>query len=476
MSVELITIGGGENNYHMPLVVATIIVIIVLFTLLLIHFDMDGLDIIVLDFVVLIISSIIGYGYLTRQPRSNKIIPMNDNSIVNINDIHLDLEEFDKIKIDVKNQENKVVSLEDISIYLNDNKSDIVSDIKTYLNNQKHVTSDIKQYLNNKSDMIINYSKNIISNWLSKKYNKVVPLNELRSIDVMSVNDYIPISIVQTELTSNNIFNLDVLNTSDIHKHGNGLTFTTKDQLLPFDPKWMKDMNNYITNLDKYAFFTLYSYSDYINNLISSNEYSFIADYIKKEKNWTSQYFPFFYTAIELLYSRSNNINIDKDTFYKSIIINDTSPMYIMDTYADKFNNSNFNNKTLTSSEVFNNLIDNNISYSDKYILLLAISPNLSYDKFWKTVIEYHLINLHEIINKSPALVEPMILYGQAKISNNEKINNLDTFTIANMNMGTQMLTLMSGTHVVLRSDMSFLVNNNSYYYNVDNDDIVITF
>lgn len=459
-SINLVKIGPSKD-YKLTIVVAVIIILLIIITIIQVYSGQEVLDIIFIDVCVLILSIIIGLGYLDKP---KKLVPIHD--IVDINDIHIELQ-----------KKEDAISLNDIDIYLNDQKSDLMSDIKKYLDNKQNIISNVKAYLNNKSEAIINSSKDIINKWLSKKYNKIVPLDELKTLD--KINNNIPISVLQTEMITNNKFNLNLLNTSNLHNNNNDFTFVHKDVLLPVDSAWVKDMDHYITNLDKYAFFTLYSYNDNINRLISLNVPSYIEDYIKKDKNWADRYFPFFYTAIEFLQSRSNNININKNEFLNSIIINQ-EPNYIMDIIVGSFNktfdNDKFNGKSYSSFEILELLIDNNISYSDKYILLSATAQNLSFESFWKIVIDYHLINLHEIINKSPALVEPLILYGQAIKSNNQKINNLETFTIANLNMGPQMITLMPGTHAVLLNDMTFLINNNSYYYNINSEDIVITF
>lgn len=159
---------------------------------------------------------------------------------------------------------------------------------------------------------------------------------------------------------------------------------------LTLDKDWLEEHNKYISGLSTEDLFNLYGYTHkgdvYVNHWLrrSLDIESFMND-IEEFAQLASEYeyFPLFFPALRVAakYSMSN-----------SDIVFQTPP-----TQKDKV--------------TFSRLTHNNVSLTTKYELLSSIADILSFDRFWRSVLEEYWQTLDRIIREAPVTKEHMILY-----------------------------------------------------------------
>jgi hypothetical protein len=179
------------------------------------------------------------------------------------------------------------------------------------------------------------------------------------------------------------------------------------------DMKWFNESLIYIESLSKKDIFTLIGYTTTeganILNLLSNNkltETKFNDNLLSIIDNNNTSYFPFFYQAKEYL----SQVNL------KNIIINNCNIDLQNNLKLMKY----FNNiKTKYSvKEIIYLIININTPDNIKYILLNYITVYLSYNIFWKVVINNCQNDIERIINNSPKTYKTMYVYRGTKYDN----------------------------------------------------------
>lgn len=159
---------------------------------------------------------------------------------------------------------------------------------------------------------------------------------------------------------------------------------------LTLDKDWLDEHNKYISNLSNEDLFNLYGYTHkgdvYVNHWLRKTLdvdrfMDDIDEFAEMENEY--DYFPLFFPALRVAakYSMSS-----LDIVFK------TPP-----AQKDKV--------------IFSKLNHSNISITKKYELLSSIANLLSFDRFWRSVLEEYWQTLERIIREAPVTKEHMILY-----------------------------------------------------------------
>lgn len=174
----------------------------------------------------------------------------------------------------------------------------------------------------------------------------------------------------------------------EFHKHHVYVDSSVDHDLLEVDQKWIKAQDDYILRLKKEQLFDLYGYTHqgdvFINNYIRG---TFSVDDFKQyleefDIDYDDVYFCLFFPALRVL-TRSHSHDM------LALFLEKPSESDVDELIA----------------------IKNAQTYEEKYIKLVAISPKLSYDRFWILVLENYRDSIEDIISKAPPTPKPIVLY-----------------------------------------------------------------
>jgi len=252
------------------------------------------------------------------------------------------------------------------------------------------------------------------------------------------------------------------------------------------DKTWLKQMNQYISDLPTRDIYTLIAYTHY-GDVIANNfmrkkltKANFIKDIYSIDK-WFTSFYPLFFQAIEKIEAAEKTnklVSILKDGKDIMITIPDLQGPSSK-VLSGKMLGSEFLKKLVTIKSLKN---------SDKYRALYTFSKNLGYDEFWQDVIRLYITDLDNLINKSPPTTKKMIVYRGVK--NDYYLNGIkdhiyktDSFVSTSINLPSALrfagtdccfkrITLLPGTKTLLlagiskyKNEIELLLGTNAQFY-----------
>lgn len=164
---------------------------------------------------------------------------------------------------------------------------------------------------------------------------------------------------------------------------------TDKHQSMDIDNDWLQRQNEYIRSLSTEDLFNVYGYTYhgdvfvnyYLRGTFDVPEFK---EHLRTFDVDNERYFPLFFPAIRAISKYGETtIHLVFDTLKPS-----------EDAVAKAM--------SLQRKDVNN---------SDKYRILMSIAKDLSYDRFWVSVLEMYRDALEKIIRNAPATTQPMVLY-----------------------------------------------------------------
>ena len=193
----------------------------------------------------------------------------------------------------------------------------------------------------------------------------------------------------------------------------------SKDSLTYFesiiDYEWLQDMNKYVLGLSTKDLYTMIGYTYYgdtiSNNYLrrSLNKNGFQMDLQSYDKWWVT-YYPLFFQALDELNDVTNINEILKDGKNVNLVI----PSNI--SYAYQIKDVSIVGKFMPVSNILLHVkTKTTMLTSDKYAILYHIGRYLSFSKFWQRVIVRYISDLDRIIDDSPPLRKPLVVYRGVK-------------------------------------------------------------
>lgn len=387
--------------------------------------------------------------------------------------------------------------------------------IDLYINNSEMNSNEIGKIVNNTTISMLTAEDTPVNDIIVMSSNKIyLPLlklekkilkqksNNINQFNILLLNDKF-----DKKSFINIYFDLKSINNNNQKDHKIYLEYLTTNNLndlsKTFDINWINDMNKYISNLSKEQIFTIFGYTirgdEYINAylrnlLINEKKEKFIDFYQSSTESWMHNYFPYFYQMVKLIKNTSDSSLTD----------------LLKPKYQNKELNGRFNikltisyigllmelNKKIESMKLYNYkdilmIIKYNNNESEIYILLCYLSrlDIFSFDKFWIEVINLYKDDLNSIINNSPELTQPLIVYrglNQDFISKAKKetLYKIEGFVSTTVNIGNaygftnsfdcclQRIILLPGCKCLFLSGISnfmaereFLLSSNTTYY-----------
>lgn len=256
------------------------------------------------------------------------------------------------------------------------------------------------------------------------------------------------------------------------------------------DSEWLKSMNDYIQNLSTKDLFTIIGYSHY-GDVLSNNylrqkfqKKSFLSEIYTHDK-WISNYYPLFFQALDYLNTISDLNTILKDNTNPTVTI---SPGVINTNSLNKTEVELFN-KALPLNKYLEALkTDKNISIEVKYIVFYNIGKYISFSNFWQKTLKLFIEDLNRIINNSPSIKKPTVVYRGVKddkymIGTQNNLYKTNGFVSTSININSALkfagancclkrITLLPGTKCLLMAGISkyqdeieILLNKDTQFY-----------
>lgn len=168
---------------------------------------------------------------------------------------------------------------------------------------------------------------------------------------------------------------------------------STDQAALEIDPKWLKAQDDYILRLKPDQLFDLFGYTFngdvFVNNYLrESFSVPEFMEYLRTFDIAQDVYFALFFPAMRVLKRFSKTPDI-----IRTIFDHTPSDVEVQNVMA------------IVAAE----------SNVMKYMSLIAVAAKLSWDRFWKVVIEDYIDSLDTIIRGAPVTPKPMVLYRGVK-------------------------------------------------------------
>jgi hypothetical protein len=351
----------------------------------------------------------------------------------------------------------------------------IHSDVKVSTAVKNKIKNFVKAWREQKDDVFVDEHHKKFCETTVKKYAKLqkpyVSYSISIDLPIMRMNR-IPLFIPKYLTSYKQPFNLIHVRSSVylfnnyslrniLYKH-----MTNKKDIMYFEnlvnSDWLKEMNNYVSNLSTKYLYTMVGYT-YYGDVVANNymrntlsETKFMED-LKNVAIWTT-YHPLFYQAIDLIRKTDDISSILSKPDASSV------------------------------TKVMTLLKNVNLPINEVYVNLRKNATLFSYDKFWKSVIQAFIDDLNRIIMNAPPIKTTMVVYRGSKDSYYLKGNvghvyktdsfvstSLDLQSALNFSKGTccfKRITLLPGTRVLMlagishfQNEIEFLLSTKSQFY-----------
>jgi len=255
------------------------------------------------------------------------------------------------------------------------------------------------------------------------------------------------------------------------------------------DFDWIQKMNGYYMRMSARDIFTVVGYTyfgDTVCNtyLIDKFDWKLFFDAQQVNGYWFERYFPFFFQCIDIL---KKLLSSGVSKFGGDSTVHLQNPISKLYPKVSKIPDSLLGKKTIT--EVVRTIVNKNTSNKEKYLLLFAIAPYLSFDTIWKPAIELYIKELNTIIQQAPPLSKKMVVYRGVKtdyfLTGKEgSMYKNKTFVSTSMNLASAMefagknhcclkrITLLPGSKALLMMNVTQIGNEsevllgmNTQYY-----------
>jgi hypothetical protein len=298
--------------------------------------------------------------------------------------------------IQITQQQQSIPELAQLHI---DPEDTILTKIKKYI--QKYIQSGIIDkpgivYIDQGHKKFCQAKKNSISNLTSpiEKYSLTytIPIDfaVITKKDIHTFTKHLSDSNIPFERKLSNIFNIDFNN----YNQHDALGIFHKD--FEVSSKWIASTNKYITHLSTKDQYTILGYSyhsfDFINAYLrGSMNKAKLMNLLSQHKTNTQYFFPFFIQVCDCL----------PELDLSAIPLNLLQKQFTI------------HGKTHTL-QFWVNVVKDKKDMKHAYPILLQIQQNFPYE-FWLRVMKKYASDLERIINASPVLTEPLILYRGVK-------------------------------------------------------------
>lgn len=225
--------------------------------------------------------------------------------------------------------------------------------------------------------------------------NDISNINE-HKFDILDFRKYLNDFLTRNTLNDGKIIG-SLQKATMIHVRNNEYALLKKKHFnLNIDNDWLQKQNQYVASLSTEDLFNLYGYTHkgdvYVNNYLRGqldvelfmNDINSFSDFIDEYL-----YFPLFFPAMRVITSKCKT--------HKQCAYMFESP------------------PTQDELDTFLQLKDTTISMTDKYDALSTIASQLSFEHFWKVVIQQYVDSLDKIIRGAPRTTHRMVLYRGVK-------------------------------------------------------------